>query len=148
MEARCNKLLDQTAKLAEFLKDRDSMILSLREELESQKTMIQNLQAQAAPAPATVAAARAAAPDSEPDAPASVVKFQDLDDKQKEAARAKLRRFCQRKADGTLSVPLEVHNQWKEAGAGRDRLLQMFVGVNFDRDPSLQSSKPSPCNPP
>ena len=125
MEARCSKLLDQATKLSEFLKDRDSVIVSLRAELESHKKTIKDLEAQATPA---------TAPEE-----SSVVKFQDLDEKQKDAARAKLRRFCQRKADGTLNVPLEVHNQWKEAGSGRDRLLQLFVGVNFDRDPLLQS---------
>lgn len=119
MEARCQKLLDQANKLTQFLKDRDSTIHSLRQELERERQRVQDMQRTEAP---ETSAAKAPS-------------FEDLDDKGKEAARAKLRRFCQKKADGSLLVPLEVHNQWKDAGAGREKLLHMFVSLNFDRDP-------------
>ena len=136
MEARCNKLLDQAGKLTEFLKERDSTILALRAQLEQEREKSKSLEARVSEAP---------------DAVEKAPKFEDLDDKQKEAARAKLRRFCQRKADGSLLVPLETHNQWKDAGAGREKLLQMFVSVNFDRDPrcaNMQVVILPPCNQP
>ncbi|CAE7037329.1 unnamed protein product, partial [Symbiodinium sp. CCMP2592] len=122
MEARCTKLLDQATKLSQFLRDRDSTIEALRQELQSERQRVQEMQARASEVSAAPVESDAKAPS-----------FEDLDDKGKEAARAKLRRFCQRKADGSLNVPLEVHLQWKEAGAGRDKLLHMFVSTNFNR---------------
>ena len=62
------------------------------------------------------------------------------------AAKQRLRRLCERKADGTLQVPEDIHTAWKEGGASRDRLLKVYVrsGMckdSFLRQIQLQTSK-------
>ena len=50
------------------------------------------------------------------------------------AAKQPLRRMCERRADGRLKVPEEIHDQWKAGGASRERLLKIWVGSGFDKD--------------
>ena len=71
---------------------------------------------------------------SEAAGPAAALSLDDMDAKGKEAASGRLRRMCQMRNDGSLAVPLAIHNQWKEGGAGRKKLLSLFVSLNFDRE--------------
>ena len=128
MEGKYKKLEMVAAKLAESLKARDSQIQLLQTELSSKEAAIAALQREAAALP------EAEVPEPLPEEARPAVAFEDLDHKGQEAARGRLRRFCQKRADGSLAVPLSVHNQWKEGGAGRERLLHLFVSVGFDRD--------------
>ncbi|CAE7893247.1 unnamed protein product [Symbiodinium necroappetens] len=50
------------------------------------------------------------------------------------AAKQRLRRLCERRADGRLQVPEEIHDQWKAGGASRERLLKIWVGSGMDKD--------------
>ena len=43
------------------------------------------------------------------------------------SARQQLRRFCTKRANGTMKVPAEVYTQYWAGGADRDKLLKMFV---------------------
>ena len=52
----------------------------------------------------------------------------------KEAARQRLRRLCQRHADGSLSVSEDIHEQWKAGGKTRDNLLKVLMETNLDKD--------------
>ncbi len=58
----------------------------------------------------------------------------ELDPKKKAADLAKLRRLCELKADGTCKVTTELHEMWKGGGAGRSKLLKMFVESGYDKD--------------
>lgn len=32
-----------------------------------------------------------------------------------------------------LQVPQEIHNEWKQGGASRTRLQELFASLNFDK---------------
>ena len=49
------------------------------------------------------------------------------------AARARLRRVCERKADGSCQVPTEVLSQWQAGGASRKKLLRIFMANQLDK---------------
>ena len=51
----------------------------------------------------------------------------------KEAARQRLRRLCERKGDGSLSVGEDIHQMWAGGGAGRDKLLKIFMENGLDK---------------
>ena len=50
------------------------------------------------------------------------------------AARQKLRRLCRRRANGSLIVPLEVHQKYAAGGQERDQLLKLLIKNNLQRD--------------
>ena len=63
-----------------------------------------------------------------------------------EASKQRLRRLCQKKADGTCQVPKEIHEQWAQGGQSREGLLKIFVENGMDknaflRQVSLESKK-------
>ena len=51
----------------------------------------------------------------------------------KEAARQRLRRLCERKADGSIAVSEDIHQQWVSGGANRDKLLRIFIDTGLDK---------------
>lgn len=52
--------------------------------------------------------------------------------------KAKLRRLCEKKANGRLNVPEWLHNQWKN-GDHLSMALK-FQEANFDKEPLLFKS--------
>jgi hypothetical protein len=46
----------------------------------------------------------------------------------------RLRRLCERKPSGAIHVPQEIHNLWKNRGAGRDSLVEIFMQVGENKD--------------
>ena len=130
MEARMAALKEQATKLAESLKARDSEIDSLKRQLNLKEARIVRLQEDLQ----QTAASSEAVPDEPSEAAGSGKSLDAMDAKEKEAANGRLRRLCQMRADGSLAVPLQIHNQWKEGGNGRKQLLSLFVSLNFDRD--------------
>ena len=50
------------------------------------------------------------------------------------AARQRLRRLCRRRANGTLTVPEEVHKKYAAGGSEREGLLKLLVKSGFNKD--------------
>lgn len=73
----------------------------------------------------------AAKPKATPKAKAQEGDAEELSEAAKEA---RLRRVCERKPSGKLHVPLEVHQQWLNKGAGRDALLELLEKCNWKKD--------------
>ena len=51
----------------------------------------------------------------------------------KEAARQRLRRLCEKKADGSLQVNEDVHQMWASGGSTRDKILRIFIENGLDK---------------
>ena len=54
------------------------------------------------------------------------------------AARQRLRRICEKKADGTCQVPAEVFSQWSAGGSSREKLLKVFIANGLDKQAFLR----------
>ena len=54
------------------------------------------------------------------------------------AARARLRRVCERKSDGTCQVPQEIQDAWQKGGQSRDHLLKVFIANGLDKSAFLR----------
>ena len=54
--------------------------------------------------------------------------------------RCKFKRTCNVKPSGRLDVPADIHQQFMEKGASRDKLLETFIKSNGDKEQCL--SKP------
>lgn len=67
-----------------------------------------------------------------PSLPACV---QDRDAKKQAAREASLRRLCcPKKGSGKLEVAPETYRQWKQGGAQRKALLNLFIKCGDDKD--------------
>lgn len=53
-------------------------------------------------------------------------------DKEENAIKAKLRRLCEEKKDGSLKVPQWLHDEWK-TGKDHLRMARQFRSCNFDK---------------
>ena len=53
-----------------------------------------------------------------------------------QAVKQKLRRFCRRRANGSLLVPDEVHKAWSTPGKSRDNLIRIFLKADCQKDPT------------
>ena len=51
----------------------------------------------------------------------------------KEAARARLRRLCERKADGSLLVSEDIHQQFQSGGTNREKLLKVWMETGMEK---------------
>ena len=51
-----------------------------------------------------------------------------------DAGRQRLRRICERKKNGSLLVPPEIHQKFVNGGNDRDRLLKLLAKHNFDKE--------------
>ena len=51
-----------------------------------------------------------------------------------QAVKQRLRRMCRRRKNGTLAVPLAVHNAWKNTGPSRDELIKVFMKNGCRKD--------------
>ncbi|CAE6953680.1 unnamed protein product [Symbiodinium sp. CCMP2592] len=56
-------------------------------------------------------------------------------------ARQQLRRFCKRRANGSLLVPEDVHNKFWSGGAERAKLLTLFLKNGRDKSMFLKEVK-------
>lgn len=125
-------------KLNNLTKAFESLQLQFSDGLKNQATLAQKLQE----SEQTVAELKAKASTPAPPVPASAVTPEDAsmedpaeaEPKKKAADLAKLRRLCEVKADGTCKVSTELHEMWKGGGAGRSKLLKMFVDSGYDKD--------------
>ena len=107
--------------MQDILKDKDAQIEKLIKELADAKEMIRK----------GVAAASADAVETIEDSAAELAPVATVTSA---AAKQRLRRMCERRADGGLQVTQEIHDQWKAGGASRERLLKIWVGSGFDKD--------------
>ena len=106
--------------LQEALLAKDDVIASLRQQVE-QLTLASRAEASTVPRPEPV---EAPAPVDEPVEPQVVTSA---------AARQRLRRLCERRLDGSLAVPEDVHAAWKAGGSSREGLLKVYVGAGHDK---------------
>lgn len=75
------------------------------------------------------------ASDSEPGSDHGEAGSDSGDNELSEAAkRQRLRRLCQRKHSGKLSVPEEVHALWQKGGHQREELARLFEDAGFDKE--------------
>ena len=116
--------------LQEACTAKDDVIANLRKQVEELTLRSSAATAAAIPVPEAAQAADAVAPVEEPVEPAAVVTSA--------AARQRLRRLCERRADGSLAVPEDVHAAWKAGGASREGLLKVYVGAGHDKSAFLR----------
>ena len=122
--------------LEEKLMAKDNVIAGLQKQLEDLKLRAETPKPDdVAKAPVAPAAAEAAveAAGSEELAPAPAPALVSS-----AASRQRLRRLCERKADGSLLVPESIHQAWKSGGQARENLLQVYVGSSFNKDTFLR----------
>lgn len=50
------------------------------------------------------------------------------------AKKQRLRRLCERKVSGKISVPEEIHAMWQKGGHHREELSRMFEEAGFDKE--------------
>ena len=53
-----------------------------------------------------------------------------------EAARQRLRRMCIRNKQGNLKVPTAIHEKYVAGGEERERLLEILIKANFQKNPN------------
>lgn len=126
-------------KLNSLTKAFESLQLQFSEGLKNQSVLAQKLQESEQMVAELKAKGDTSLP---PPTPASTTPENDdasmgdpeADAKKKAADLAKLRRLCEVKADGTCKVTTELHEMWKGGGAGRSKLLKMYVESGYDKD--------------
>ena len=57
------------------------------------------------------------------------------------AKKQRLRRVCQRKPSGKLSVPESVHDMWKQGGHAREELQELLEESGWDKDQTYLSER-------
>ncbi|CAE7280003.1 unnamed protein product [Symbiodinium sp. CCMP2592] len=114
--------------LQDILKDKDAQIATLIQELADAKELIRKSVRADAVETIEDSAAEGAVVEGAAVAPVTSA-----------AAKQRLRRMCERRADGTMQVPQDIHDQWKAGGASRERLLKIWVGSGFNKDSFIRT---------
>ncbi|CAE7483851.1 unnamed protein product [Symbiodinium sp. CCMP2592] len=143
LKARSSDALSDEASTATASSEYEAKYKALQELVKSKDDQIQVLQQQLADAQAqtkiaeSAAAAAAAAETAAAGIPATAPPPV-VEEISSAAARQRLRRFVEKRADGTLAVPEAVHQAWKAGGKAREDLLRVWVSSNFDKTSFLR----------
>ncbi|CAE7445453.1 unnamed protein product [Symbiodinium sp. CCMP2592] len=63
------------------------------------------------------------------------------DEKADDALRKRLQRLCERKKNGSLNVPKEIHDLWMKGGEDRAELRRRLKDANLDKEVFIKSVK-------
>ena len=74
--------------------------------------------------------------------PEEEVESEDERELSEAAKKQRLRRVCQRKPSGKLSVPESVHEMWKKGGHMREELQELLEESGWDKDQTIPNRFP------